>query len=51
MTAYDEFSDDDPDRAETMAAYNNAYEEFRKSDRYEDLSNTKEEAEKKENKR
>lgn len=49
--AMSRISDDDPDRAETMAAYNNAYEEFRKADGYEDLPNTKEEAEKKENKR
>jgi hypothetical protein len=40
-------SDDDPAKKETMAAYNNVYEEFKKSDQYEALPATKEEAEEK----
>lgn len=47
IEAMSRISDDDPTKKETMAAYNNVYDEFRKSDAYEGLPATKEEAEEK----
>jgi hypothetical protein len=48
--AMSRISDDDPAKKETIAAYNNAYEEFRKSDEYSKLPATKKEAEEKKEK-
>lgn len=50
VDAMSRISDDDPTKVETMAAYNNVYDEFRKSDAYEALPATKEEAEEQEDK-
>lgn len=50
IEAMSRISDDDPTKMETMAAYNNVYDEFRKSDAYEELPATKDEAEEKEDK-
>lgn len=47
IEAMSRISDDDPTKKETIAAYNNVYDEFRKSDAYEGLPSTKEEAEEK----
>lgn len=50
IEAMSRISDDDPTKKETMAAYNNVYDEFRKSDAYEGLPATKKEAEEKDKK-
>ncbi len=47
--AMSRISDDDPAREETIAAYNNAYDEFKKSDAYKALPATEKEAKDKEN--
>lgn len=46
IQAMAQISDEDPTKKETMAAYNNVYDEFRKSAVYDELPATKEEAEK-----
>lgn len=44
VKAMSRISEDDPARRETIAAYNDVYEEFKKSEEYEKLPNTDKEA-------
>lgn len=44
IQAMSRISDDDPVRAETIAAYNNVYDEFKESEEYKKLPNTDKEA-------
>lgn len=44
IQAMSRISEDDPARAETIAAYNNVYDEFKESEEYKKLPNTDKEA-------
>ena len=50
VDAMSKISDNDPAKEETIAAYNDTYKDFQKSDEYSSLPNTKKEAEEKDEK-